>query len=293
MTDSDEDKKLKSEWTKMFLEHNGFEYILKTFMEKEIKATEDKLSTNAHFELKHIAFLLKLLRIFIMAAFSTSADASGFDQTALIRRSSNVEEDSHVIQSIQDNSRFAELQKQMQGPIGEQIITQIDYSLLQQKILKLIAQVLEADRKDMTFEEKLIVENALSLWVGCILHKTQLLNDFFSTNSDDFLMRGLLLCQQDKIREEFKVSLSLLSQKLLVGKELKEIPLTYLLRLLTSKFSLISKHPCRQYFELFCELIDHYFSYAASIKGTDVFNPESLLGLIIDQIKEFNTLNSA
>ena len=164
--------------------------------------------------------------------------------------------------------------------------------MLQQKILKLIAQVLEADRQDMTFEEKLIVENALSLWVGCILHKTELLNDFYSTNSDDFLMRGLLFCQQDKIRDEFKVSLSLLSQKLLVGKELKEVPLTYLLRLLTSRFSLISQHHCRQYFELFCELIDHYFSYAASIQGNDVFNPESLLGLIIDQIKEFNALNS-
>ena len=122
VTDSDEDKKLKSEWTKMFLEHNGFEYILKTFMEKEIKATDHTLSTNAHFELKHIAFLLKLLRIFIMAAFSTSSDASGFDQTALIRRSSNVEEDNHMIQNIQDGSRFAELQKQMQGPVGEQIV---------------------------------------------------------------------------------------------------------------------------------------------------------------------------
>lgn len=93
VTNQDEDKKLKSEWTKMFLENSGFEYILKIFMEKEIKLSDETLSTNAHFELKHIAFLLKLLRIFIMAAFSTAADASVFDQAILARRSSNVDDD--------------------------------------------------------------------------------------------------------------------------------------------------------------------------------------------------------
>jgi len=74
---------------------------------------------------------------------------------------------------------------------------------------------------------------------------------------------------------------------------LKEIPLTYLLRLLTSQFSFISQYHCRQYFELFCELIDHYFKNSDAVKSTDVFNPEHLLGLIIDQIQAFNALNSA
>jgi len=66
----------------------------------------------------------------------------------------------------------------------------------------------------MTFEEKLIVENALSLWVGCILHKRELLNDFYEFQSDDFILTGLLYCNQDKVREEFKQSLSQLSLKL-------------------------------------------------------------------------------
>jgi hypothetical protein len=58
----------------MFLEHKGFQYILNVFMDKVIKPTSDQTagSFNQAFELKHIAFLLKLLRIFIMAAFSTS-----------------------------------------------------------------------------------------------------------------------------------------------------------------------------------------------------------------------------
>ena len=67
-----EDDKLKSEWTKMFLEGNGFQYVLKIFMEKNLKkqADGDTPSTADWFDLKHFAFLLKLLRIFIMAAFS-------------------------------------------------------------------------------------------------------------------------------------------------------------------------------------------------------------------------------
>lgn len=46
----------------------------------------------------------------------------------------------------------------------------------------------------MTFEDKLIVENALSLWVGCVLHKNELLNDFYGINSDDFILQGVLYC---------------------------------------------------------------------------------------------------
>lgn len=37
---ADEDYELKSKWTSMFLQQNGFEYILKVFMEKEIKGEQ-------------------------------------------------------------------------------------------------------------------------------------------------------------------------------------------------------------------------------------------------------------
>ena len=62
----------------------------------------------------------------------------------------------------------------------------------------------------MIMEDKLIVENALSLLVSCILHRNDLLNDFFSFSSpttasfDDFVLNGLLICKQEKVREEFK-----------------------------------------------------------------------------------------
>lgn len=82
----------------------------------------------------------------------------------------------------------------------------------------------------MIFEDKLIVENALSLWVSCILHKNELINEFYQFKGesgstiqtcDDFVLNGLLFCSQEKVREEFKQSLSSLSNKLLNGSQLK------------------------------------------------------------------------
>jgi signal transduction histidine kinase len=55
--------------------------------------------------------------------------------------------------------------------------------------------------------DKLIVENTLSLMVGCILHKNELLNDFYSfKNPEQFVISGLLDCEHDRIREVFKSS---------------------------------------------------------------------------------------
>jgi hypothetical protein len=82
----------------------------------------------------------------------------------------------------------------------------------------------------MIFEDKLIIENALSLWVSFILHKNELFNDFYEfkgedgssiQNCDDLILNGLLYCSQDKVREEFKLSLSSLSNKLLNGSSVK------------------------------------------------------------------------
>ena len=74
----------------MFLEQKGFDYILNVLMNKNIKkvssstasvandtttAAADNSQFDETFELKHVAFLLKLLRIFLMAAFSTSNES--------------------------------------------------------------------------------------------------------------------------------------------------------------------------------------------------------------------------
>ena len=95
----------------MFLENHGFNYILKAFFDKKI-STQDVSEFHHTFELKHIAFLLKLLRIFIMAAFSMSKEAAQvYDGLSLARRSSSaVEDEDHPIlehqTSAHEGSRF-------------------------------------------------------------------------------------------------------------------------------------------------------------------------------------------
>lgn len=62
-------------------------------MDKDIKQNDSGSSFNQAFELKHVAFLLKLLRIFIMAAFSTSSESQVYQVASLVRKSSSYQED--------------------------------------------------------------------------------------------------------------------------------------------------------------------------------------------------------
>ena len=131
--DESMDKKLRSTWTSMFLDYQGFQYILKVFMDKDITTFEQSEGVfNQTFQLKHIAFLLKLLRIFIMAAFSTSKESQVYEVSKLVRKSSSVQEDDYVPKDVipSEGSRFKELQRLLKGPIGEEIIETIDYKQL-------------------------------------------------------------------------------------------------------------------------------------------------------------------
>ena len=94
-----------------------------------ISSSEEGQTAGQLFDLKHMAFLLKLLRIFIMAAFSTSEDSSVYDAASLVRRSSSIQEDSAttadtaVVETQNtEGSRFKQLQNLMEGPIGVHII---------------------------------------------------------------------------------------------------------------------------------------------------------------------------
>ena len=69
-------------------------------------------------------------------------------------------------------------------------------------------------------------------------------------------------------------------------------PLKYLLRLLSENITLISKYHSKQYFDLFCSIIEYYFMIKSfgyvEDSDTNSFNPELLLSHIIDKIKEYN-----
>lgn len=150
------------------------------------------------------------------------------------------------------------------GPLGFQFVESVDYSLLQRKVLSVTSEILK--KKVLVFEDKLIIDNALNLWVGCLLHRGDLLKEFVQPTDqqvkpDEFLLTGLLYCPYETVREEFKQSFGALCRQSRSETAIEqESPLDFVLGLLSKNFSLISEYPCKQYFELFCELLDKYFA---------------------------------
>jgi len=126
--------------------------------------------------------------------------------------------------------------------------------------MKLVASILLAD--DITIEEKQIVENAMSLWVGIINYKPALFVSFQNYKGDndikdssDFLMHGVLYCKEEKIRQDFKTALAV------VGRH--SDALSFMIKILSAHFSQISDFPCVQFFELYNELIDLFYAKQA------------------------------
>lgn len=63
--------------------------------------------------------------------------------------------------------------------------------------------------------------------------------------------------------------------------------LSYFIALLSENFSQISDYSCNQFFNLFNGLIDFYFlkSNLGASDDAQIFDPEALLGQIIDKIR--------
>ena len=59
---------------------------------------------------------------------------------------------------------------------GMEILLSTNYSRLLQKIITLIFNVLQQDEQSLT--DKIIVENAVSIWVGITLYKPELFDEF-------------------------------------------------------------------------------------------------------------------
>lgn len=151
----------------------------------------------------------------------------------------------------------------------------------------MITQVLKKPK--LVFEERLIVESALNLWVGCLLHRGELLDAFLSNpaEAEAFILAGLLFCPYESVREDFRQSLSALC-----AAKSQKSALSSILQLLARNFSLISSYPCKQYFELFCELLDKHVLASrtglAAAANEDVIDSEALLSAVIGRISEEN-----
>ena len=139
-----------------------------------------------------------------------------------------------------EGTSFTQLKSLLAGPIGIQIVELVDYSALQRQVLRVTSQVLRKGK--LLFEDKLIVENALNLWVGCLLHRSNLFAEFLAPRdpelkADELLLAGLLHCPYETVREQFKQSLSALCSRVRVDDEPERpSPLESTLKLLSQNF---------------------------------------------------------
>jgi hypothetical protein len=186
--------------------------------------------------------------------------------------------------------KIEQLSTQLKGELGERMIGVIDFSQLQQIVLQSISSLIV--QPDMDFDEKKIVENSLSLWLGCILHKPKILDDFFTfkckefDNVREFMLRGILYPGLFRIREEFLHTLMMFATKIeKASKDTFEYTLSALLQKLPKDSD--GEESCTaQYFELVSKLIEEYFARIKNGKADkSILDATSFFKEVIDKIK--------
>lgn len=269
---------LKSNWTKQFVEQQGIQFVV-----DQVQAAEFSHNTHNSFELKNKSFLLTLLRVFIIAAIAGQPNMDTTGSLSVLRRKSSVRDaEEKKEESDVGHDQLVNLLKEA---AGTELLLSLDFQRLQNQIMRLVASILVVDNP--TTEEKQIVENSLSLWIGLVNYKPELLADFVDfkcdgqiTTASELLMHGVLYCKEEKIRQDFKTALTV------VGRHGQA--LSFIIKVLSAHFNQISDYPCVQFFELYNELIDLF--YAKQALGTseeqNVFDPETLLSFIVDKIRE-------
>jgi len=179
----------------------------------------------------------------------------------------------------------------MKSPEGQEVMLNTDFETLFDKMMQILAVCLS--KPVMIFEDKSLVENALSILVGILLYRKNIYSRFISfsaqgkiSSAEQLCLAGLL-CHEEKVRADFAQSLGVLALNL----SQEQNALYFLLGLLARNFADISNKPSRQFFELFNRLID-LKARRDSLLGdfaedsSAIYNPEELLNLIIDKIKQ-------
>lgn len=118
----------------------------------------------------------------------------------------------------EQNQQIQKLSLQLKGEIGQKLISSIDFTQLQHIVLDNISNLV-LKQTDISFDEKKIIENSLSLWIALVLHQTNLINDFYNfcnqfreKHDRSFIISGLTMKGNKKIREEFYTSFTIFSK---------------------------------------------------------------------------------
>ena len=156
----------------------------------------------------------------------------------------------------------------------ESQIKSIDLGALTSKLQQIVSCLLSTQTPD-SIEEKMIIDNAMSVWATCINQQPDLFESFqaqkdFGTdkieNAYNFMLSGLLFCPVEKVRMSFKSALQQLTQT------------EYIMKFLSANFGLITEYSCREYFDLFGQTVEAFFEKAGAANIANLFDPEVLLG---------------
>ena len=131
------------------------------------------------------------------------------------------------------------LKKLMAESFGAEILAETDFSELCNKLLTVVSSIVK--RKQYTLADKIIVENSMALWIGCVLYNPELFNEFIQWNSknldtpeNNFVLSGLLFCPEEKIRMDFQNTFASLSLHFSSGEN---SALSYFLGVVAGNFS--------------------------------------------------------
>jgi hypothetical protein len=186
--------------------------------------------------------------------------------------------------------KIEQLASQLKGEIGDKMLQVIDFNQLQIIVLQSIASLIDKDEID--FDEKKIIENSLSLWLGCVLHNPKILDNFFTFKCSEFedvqdlMLRGILYPSLFRIREDFLHNLFFFATK--VTNASKD-PFEYTLKAMLQKLPKDNEgvEACTaQYFELVSKLIEEYFvRVKAGTANKDILDATKFFAEVIDKIK--------
>lgn len=219
-----------------------------------------------------------------------SDKASGSVEEAKMGRKESTFSKQQKIKTDSVDKKIEQLATQLKGELGNNLLKVIDFSHLQNIVLQSIASLLV--KHEMDFDERKIVENSLSLWLGCSLHNPKILSNFFTFKCNEFddvkdlISRGILYPSLFRIREEFLYTLYLFATKIKGAKlDAFEYILTSMLQKLPKDNQ--GEESCTaQYFELVSKLIEEYFARLndGRIKF-DILDSAKFFADVIERIK--------
>ena len=175
--------------------------------------------------------------MFLHAGFEAQ-DAGIGKALKFVAGSSNISEGAGAAGSQGSEDHLLTL---MSSPAGQQIVLNTDFSRLFDQTLALLATLLS--KSSLTLEDKIIIENALSLVAGILLFKQDNYARFVGFQSaagtirtaGDLVLAGLL-CQEEKVRADFERTFRILSIYLCRAEH---NALYFLLGVLARNFALI------------------------------------------------------